>query len=644
MKQLYFSRVLVAVVVFAAEFALAQKEAQAAIAEKDNPASDTVRAAGAGKSDAVEAKDAPPAWVVSSTGTVARAEASDAGAMEEIAQGYIGLATEATDEGRMAMVQEATKWMHRRAKIAVKDSGIRARAEKGDEAAMMDMARSCRFLAAARTMEAVGEERRAMFQKAMGWLRRRAEKTMASGDTDSIAKVVNEIINILSFPEFNLNEEEQGAVGREIEGLLRRRSKIMADREGDVDSVRKRAEAGDPAAQRALGFRYSQGVDVEKDKKKAFKWTKKAAEQGDAKAMLNLANDYANGDGVAVDKEKAVKWYRKAANAFQALAKKGEKLDLRPLCNIGQELLKDESPTAPEVGMMFLGIAAKCGDTEAMRLAGEQFAIGEVVAENFDAALLLLRKASMRGDEEAATIIDRIHDIASRRLIQALHEKADAGDKEAADRFNKCMGLYKKSLTGESPLGLIESNALAGHAPSQAQLGLAYMLGRSVEQDKAKAVEWLRKAVDKGEYRAMLWLGTAYEHGQGVAKDDWRAFDLWKRSHELGWDPATEKLQSLSDEYRKEAEKGNASAQFFMGVVHEYGYAGKPDAAKAVEWYRKAAAQGHPGAMFNLGACYMEGAGVTKDIAEAAKWFKRAASLGHERSAKILEKLQKEAM
>ena len=64
----------------------------------------------------------------------------------------------------------------------------------------------------------------------------------------------------------------------------------------------------------------------------------------------------------------------------------------------------------------------------------------------------------------------------------------------------------------------------------------------------------------------MLWLGTAYEHGQGVAKDDWRAFDLWRRSHELGWDPATEKLQSLSDEYRKKAEKGNASAQFYMGL------------------------------------------------------------------------------
>jgi TPR repeat protein len=299
-------------------------------------------------------------------------------------------------------------------------------------------------------------------------------------------------------------------------------------------------------------------------------------------------------------------------------------------------------------------------------------------------------------------------------LLRKLSDNADAGDKEAASKRDKVLELYKHSLLGKR-ICLTESNALLGYAPSQADLGLAYMRGRSVVQDKAKAVEWLRKAVDQGEYRAMLWLGTAYERGDGVAKDDWRAFDLWRRSHELGWDPATEKLHSLSDEYRKEAEKGNASAQFFLGVAHEYGYAGKPDAAKAVEWYRKAAERGHPGAqtflgfalltgsgvakapeqavmwfrkaaekgnpeaqqnlgrclflgdgckknqqeavtwyrkaaeqgeagaMFNLGACYMEGTGVKKDVAEATKWFKRAAALGHERSANMLEKLQKDS-
>ena len=47
----------------------------------------------------------------------------------------------------------------------------------------------------------------------------------------------------------------------------KRRAEAKAAREGDFESVRKRAEAGEAAAQRALGFRYSLGVGVEKNEK-----------------------------------------------------------------------------------------------------------------------------------------------------------------------------------------------------------------------------------------------------------------------------------------------------------------------------------------------------------------------------------------
>ena len=669
--------------------------------------------------DTAQIKEPPPAWVVSSTGTVARAEAGDTGAMEEIAGGYISLAmssnTESTDEERMAMIREATKWMHRRAKVVVKTPEIQARAEKGDEAAMMDMARGYLFLAAARTMEAKGEERKTLFQKSMGWLRRRAEKPVASGDADAIAKVAKEIMNILEFPEFNLNEEEQEAVCREVGGLIRRRNKIMADREGDVESVRKRAEAGDPAAQRALGFRYSQGVDVEKDEKKGFEWTKKAALQDDAKAMLNLANDFAHGTGTAKNETAAVAWYRKAAAAYLDLVEKGEKLDVRPLVYIGQKLLEDESLDVPDVGMMFLGVAAQCGDAEALRLAGEQFAIGKAVERNYNTALTLLRKASRRGDKQALTIIGQIHEAEWCRLRDEIYEKAKAGDKEAADKRDKIIELLRKGLQGQD-VCILEAKALAGYAPMQAELGRTYMLGDWVAQDKAKGVEWLRRAVDQGECRAMFWLGIAYERGDGVAKDEWRAVTLWQKSHNGGCDFATDKLISLVDEYKGKAGKGDTAAQFFLGVAYEHGYAVQRDLTKAIEWYRKAAKQGHPGAqtflayalltgpgiakdpeqavvwfrkaaeqgnpeaqqnlgrclfcgegcktnqkeavswyrkaaeqgeagaMFNLGACYMEGTGVKKNVQEAKNWFKRAASLGHERSAGMLEMLQKDSV
>ena len=77
MKKLCFLVVVVAVAAFATALVLAHKEVQAAAAGKGKPTSDAARESGAGKSGGADAKGAPPAWAVSSTGTVARAEAGE---------------------------------------------------------------------------------------------------------------------------------------------------------------------------------------------------------------------------------------------------------------------------------------------------------------------------------------------------------------------------------------------------------------------------------------------------------------------------------------------------------------------------------------------------------------------------------------
>ena len=115
MKQLHFVGVVIAVVVSFAVFASVLKKVQAAIAGKDRPASSAVRASGAGKSDAADAKGAPHAWVVSSTGGVARAEAGDAGAMEEIANGNMDVV-----KATMGFKRAATLGHKRSAKILEK--------------------------------------------------------------------------------------------------------------------------------------------------------------------------------------------------------------------------------------------------------------------------------------------------------------------------------------------------------------------------------------------------------------------------------------------------------------------------------------------------------------------------------------------
>ena len=64
------------------------------------------------------------------------------------------------------------------------------------------------------------------------------------------------------------------------------------------------------------------------------------------------------------------------------------------------------------------------------------------------------------------------------------------------------------------------------------------------------------------------------------------------------------------DETRKKAEKGDAAAQFNLGVMYQNGEGVSKDNVEAVKWYRKAAEQGDDYALVNLGAMYRQGEGV----------------------------------
>ena len=77
------------------------------------------------------------------------------------------------------------------------------------------------------------------------------------------------------------------------------------------------------------------------------------------------------------------------------------------------------------------------------------------------------------------------------------------------------------------------------------------------------------------------------------------------------------------------AEQGNASAQFNLGKMYEFGQGVPQDDAKAVEWYRKAAEQGYASAQKNLGVMYEFGQGVPQDDTKAVEWYRKAAEQGY---------------
>ena len=88
------------------------------------------------------------------------------------------------------------------------------------------------------------------------------------------------------------------------------------------------------------------------------------------------------------------------------------------------------------------------------------------------------------------------------------------------------------------------------------------------------------------------------------------------------------------------AEQGVASAQFYLGLMHEKGRGVRQDNLTALTWFRKAAAQGYPGPQSNLGLMYERGRGVRKDLVRALMWYHIAGTLLHGDEGKAAVKRQ----
>lgn len=149
-------------------------------------------------------------------------------------------------------------------------------------------------------------------------------------------------------------------------------------------------------------------------------------------------------------------------------------------------------------------------------------------------------------------------------------------------------------------------------------LGMRYYKGDGVEQNYEKAVELFRKDAEQGDAVAQYNLGNCYSNGEGVEQNYWTAVD---------W-------------YTKSAEQNFAPAQNNLGICYYNGTGVVQDKEKAIELYKKSAAQGFSAAQYNLG----DDCRVHFAYAEAAKWFEKAAAQGHEKALQKLIYLRQEGL
>src|SRR5947208_1871165 len=82
------------------------------------------------------------------------------------------------------------------------------------------------------------------------------------------------------------------------------------------------------------------------------------------------------------------------------------------------------------------------------------------------------------------------------------------------------------------------------------------------------------------------------------------------------------------DQVRVAAERGEAAAQFYLGICYQTGQGVAQNYSEAVAWFRRASDQRDPSAQCYLGFCYQTGTGVPQDFVEAVRWFRAAARAG----------------
>jgi len=207
-----------------------------------------------------------------------------------------------------------------------------------------------------------------------------------------------------------------------------------------------------------------------------------------------------------------------------------------------------------------------------------------------------------------------------------------------------------KDLTAETP-------------PAEA---FSYGLNQYRSGDKSTAAEALNFAAEKGIAGAQWKLGNMYAEGDGVPRDEYKAFELFSEvaahaGDEEGGTPQSAPFVSnafnrlgtyyrlgianskvkpnfrLARQFYYNAASvfGNAEAQLNLARMYYGGEGGDRDLIQAAKWANLATDKGNPEARalaidiaLDLAQAHLDGNDVGPSMREAARWAKRAADYG----------------
>jgi TPR repeat protein len=196
--------------------------------------------------------------------------------------------------------------------------------------------------------------------------------------------------------------------------------------------------------------------------------------------------------------------------------------------------------------------------------------------------------------------------------------------------------------------------AAGGDADAQFDVGVKYLQGDGVQQDYAKAREWLEKAANQGHSRARYNIGSLHLNGLGVARDASQTLAWYERAFESA-DPELlfTMAQTVEAEqttlnawpfavkcYKAAADAGHVKAQEVMGLRIFAGHGIEQNIELGAHYISQSARQGNPKALWLLAKIYEEGHLGEPNLPHAMYLYYCAALEGHpdaEKDGRALE-------
>jgi TPR repeat protein len=293
-----------------------------------------------------------------------------------------------------------------------------------------------------------------------------------------------------------------------------------------LENYRKAADEGNATAQYYLGRMHALGLGVDKNEEKAVEYYRMAADQDNKYGLLMLGYSFANGIGVpATDKEannrKAFDLYRRAADLGYHVAQN----NLGSLYATGKSTDVKEPEQRYKQAVKYYERAARQGYALAQSNLGLLYANNQIGVEmgagqRYAEALRWLKPAAeqdadryaqalaqgalgwlyMHGNAPGVTNQDDADKMAVGYLQMAANKGESVAEYNLAVMYRDGRGVDKSDQTANNrkAFELFERSANKGYSWSQLELGRFYLSGRGAVPDRAKAIEWLKKAAAQG--------------------------------------------------------------------------------------------------------------------------------------------------